>query len=175
MIVMLRLTGTMPFVVDYFLVHLPVIGVAIRKNLIARWCSAMRLGIDAGLDLPAAMDLAAQSVDSPQLQHDTKLLIDTLGAGGHLDAVKTSLLPPILPAAIELGASRGDLAGTLAALSQMNQRQAELRIAAIPVTVIPIVLIFFGCIITCIILALFMPIISLIQSMSGGGQHHGWW
>jgi type IV pilus assembly protein PilC len=169
--VILHITGGIRFVVDYVLLYLPVIGTAIRKNLIARWCSAMRLGIDAGLDLPAAMDLAAQTVDSPRLQNDTKILTDAIAAGQRLNTVKTSLLPPILPAAIELGASRGDLAGTLAALSQMNQRQAELRISAIPVTVIPMLLIIFGFLVFCIVLALFMPMIQLIQSMSGGGTH----
>lgn len=175
-VLVLRWTGRMRYAVDYVVAPLPVVGMAVRKNLIARWCSAMRLGIEAGLDIPAAMELAAQSVDSPRLQHDTQRLIEALANGRKLDTVQTELLPPILPAAIELGASRGDLMGTLAALSQMNQRQADLRISAIPVTVVPIVLIGFGFIVTWVVLALFAPMISLIQSMSGnGGSHHWWW
>lgn len=174
-VAILHTTGGIRYVVDYFLIYLPVIGVAIRKNLIARWCSAMRLGIDAGLDLPAAMELAAQTIDSPRLQQDTRLLIDTLAAGKSLNTVQTSLLPPILPATIELGASRGDLAGTMAAMSQMNQRQADLRIAAIPITIVPALVLAFGFFVFWIVLALFAPFISLIQSMSGGGGHHWFW
>jgi hypothetical protein len=35
---------------------MPLVGPVLKRNLIARWCDAVRLGVEAGLDLPRAIE-----------------------------------------------------------------------------------------------------------------------
>jgi type II secretory pathway component PulF len=148
---------------------LPLVGPILRRNLVARWCDALELGVDAGLDLPAAIDLAAQAVQSPALVADGRRLSDALSAGQPLSTIgKPRLLPATVPAAMQLGANNGNLPETLRTLSDMYQRQAELRMAALPSILTPLLTIGIASIIGLVIVALFMPLITLIQTISGG-------
>jgi type II secretory pathway component PulF len=50
----------------------------------------------------------------------------------------------------------------------MSQRQAELRVAAIPAIITPAFVLVIGFMVGFIVLGLMAPIISLIRSMTGG-------
>ena len=164
-----RLTRHDRAVVDYLVLPLPLIGPVLKRNLIARWCDAVRLGVDAGLDLPRAVDLAGDAVASPRLKRDSDEIIGALGAGKTVDAVigSTRLLPATVPAAITLAAQNNDLARTLATLSEMYQQQAETRLNMIPGLLMPVLIMLMAVLIGVAVLGLFLPFITLIQNMTG--------
>ena len=148
---------------------LPLIGPILKRNVIARWCDALGLGVNAGLDLPAAIELAGDTIDSPQLQADGAQLASALASGQTLDGIHSlSLLPPTIPAALHLGATNGNLPQTLATLSEMYQQQAELRMATLPAILTPLLTILMASLIAFVILAMFMPMIVFLRVISGG-------
>src|SRR5687767_10587247 len=57
-----KATGHDRTFVDAVVLPLPLIGPVLRRNMIARWCDAVRLGVEAGLDLPRAVQLAGEAV-----------------------------------------------------------------------------------------------------------------
>jgi type IV pilus assembly protein PilC len=61
-----------------------------------------------------------------------------------------------------------DLARTLVSLSEMYQQQAETRLNLIPGLLTPVLILLMALLIGLVILGLFLPFISLIQSISGG-------
>ena len=163
-------TGHDRVVVDAVVVPLPLIGPVIRRNLVARWCDAVRLGVDAGLDLPRAIELAGDAVASPRLRRDGEELIGAISSGRPPDAVvgSTRLLPAIVPAAMTLAAQNNDLARTLGTLGEMYQQQAETRLNLIPGLLTPVLVVLIALLIGFTILALFAPFITLIRTISGG-------
>jgi type IV pilus assembly protein PilC len=166
----LRLRGRDVHVRDSLGLRLPLVGRALQLNLIARWCDALRIGVAAGLDLPAAIALAGDAVRSPRLRADGQALTARLEAGKPLTdaAGELSLLPATVPATIELAAGHHDLPSTLRTLSEMYERQAELRTSAIPAILTPILVIGVAVSVGFVILALLMPVLSLIEGISGG-------
>ena len=165
----LRLQGKDQAAVDYLLLPVPLIGPALKRNRIGRWCDAMRLGVEAGLDLPAAVDLAGQAVGSPLLIEDGDALVAPLQSGQPLQAaIPLRLLPGTVPAAMALAVRRNQLAETLGTLAQMYQQQAEMRMNLIPAILTPILLVIIAVLIGIVILGLFAPLMALIQTISGG-------
>jgi type II secretory pathway component PulF len=167
-----KLTGHDRAVLDVVMLPLPLVGPVLKRNLIARWCDALRLGVDAGLDLPRAIELAGEAVASPRLKRDGDELIGAINSGKTPDAVigSTRLLPATVPAAITLGSQNNDLPRTLAMLSEMYQQQAETRLNLIPGLLTPVLILIIALLIGVVILGLFLPFISLIQNISGGGK-----
>ena len=165
-----KLSGHSRAVVDAVVVPLPLIGPVIRRNLVARWCDAVRLGVEAGLDLPRAIELAGEAVASPRLKRDGEELIGAISSGREADAVvgSTRMLPATVPAAMALAAQHNDLPRTLATLSEMYQQQAEVRLNLIPGLLTPVLILLVALLIGFTILGLFAPLISLIQNVSGG-------
>jgi len=167
-----KATGHDRAVVDLFVVPMPLIGPVIRRNMIARWCDATRLGVEAGLDLPRAIELAADAVASPRLKRDSDEVIGAINSGKTPDAVigSTRLLPATVTAAMTLGQQNNDLPRTLATLSEMYQQQAETRLNLVPGVLTPLLIVLMAMLIGMVILGLFMPFIGLIQSLTGGGK-----
>jgi type IV pilus assembly protein PilC len=167
-----KATGHDRAVVDLFVVPMPLIGPVIRRNMIARWCDATRLGVEAGLDLPRAIELAGDAVASPRLKRDSDEVIGAINSGKTPDAVigSTRLLPATVTAAMTLGQQNNDLPRTLATLSEMYQQQAETRLNLVPGVLTPLLIVLMAVLIGMVILGLFLPFIGLIQSLSGGGK-----
>jgi type IV pilus assembly protein PilC len=164
---LLRVRGRDRAAIDLLVLPLPLVGPALRLNLIARWCDAARIGVDAGLDLPAAIDLAGDAVGSPRLRRDGAALIDQLSAGRPLSGTPVRMLPPTVPAAIELASGHHDLPSTLRTLSDLYERQADVRVNAIPAVLTPLLVLFIAASVGLVIVALLMPFASVLNGMGG--------
>lgn len=153
--------------VDRLVLPLPIIGPILRWNLVARWCDALHLAVRAGLDLPAALAMAGEAVASPRLKEDGRQITDDLKAGLPIDSGhRYSLLPAMIPAAMQLASTQHDLPSTLGTLAQMYQQQAEVRLAVLPTVLTPALLIMTAGAIGFTIVAMFLPLMQLIQAIS---------
>lgn len=161
----LQLAGKEQVVFDKLL-WVPLIGPVIRRNLLSRWCDALGLGLQAGLDLPGALSMAAQTLCCKPLQRDTDAMIQTLSQGQAItQQTDLRFVPQAVPASIELAAQADDLPGMLQNLSSMYQQQAEARIAALQLILGPILLVLVAVVIGTVISALFFPMIQLMESL----------
>ena len=153
---------------DALLLPLPLIGPVLKRNLVARWVDALRIGVVAGMDLPGAIEVANDAVASPRLRRDGNVLLGVLQSGGALTAPPQPLwlLPPAVAAAIERASHTGDLPGTLEVLTQMYQQQAEMRLRMVPLVVTPVLLLIVAASIGFVMAALLLPIFRLIQAIA---------
>jgi type II secretory pathway component PulF len=169
----LQAMGHGPAVVERLLVPLPLVGRVLRDNLLARWCDAARIAVDAGMDLPAAFSMAGEATRSGRLTRDGQALSAALAAGQPLTNAKTSLLPPSVPATLQFASGTNDLGTTLGSLAELYQRQADLRLAALPGILTPVLVIVLALLIGFVILGLLAPLIALIEGISGGSGGGG--
>jgi general secretion pathway protein F len=143
---------------------LPLIGPVLKRNLASRWCDVTGLAVDAGLDLPAAIELADDAIASPALSEDGNAMIAAVSSGQPINSVhRLKILPPIIPAAMELGSARSDLPHTLRAASQMYQQQAQQRMALIPSILTPALVVAMGVLVALVVLSIFLPLLSLFR------------
>ncbi|MDB5324283.1 MAG: type secretory pathway, component PulF [Phycisphaerales bacterium] len=170
----LRSTGRDAGLRDAVGLRLPLIGQTLKRSLISRWCDAVRLGVSGGMDLPSAMRTASDAVGSPRLAREVEQLVARLEAGQPLDdGRRYRLIPATVLAAMDLSTRQGGpgvLAQVLGTLSQMYQQQARAKVGLIPAVLTPLMLALLTGIIGFVIVAMFAPLITLIQSVSGGGK-----
>jgi type II secretory pathway component PulF len=171
--IVLRTLGMGQSFVERVKLSMPLTGPVLRANLLARWCDAARIGVEAGLDLPGSIALAGDAMRSPALLADGDLLTQTLAHGKPLTAARTRCIPATLTAAVELAAGHNDPATTLRSLSDLYERQAELRMNAIPTILTPLLLLLISAIIGFVILGLIMPLLQIINLFSGAGSKGG--
>jgi type IV pilus assembly protein PilC len=163
----LRVAGQDRAAMDWLVLPLPLVGPVIKLSLVARWLDALKIGVDAGLDLPASITLASDVVGSPFIRRDGKAMIAALEAGQSLVPVEMRLIPTTVPAAMEFAAGHNDLPTTLGTLSEMYQRQAELRLESVPTILTPLLVILIALLVGFVVGGLFAPLLSLIQGISG--------
>jgi type IV pilus assembly protein PilC len=161
-----RLTGGDGALAERFWLPMPLVGIVLQRNLVSRWCHAVALAVEAGMDLSAAIKLADDAAASPVLRADGAALIAAVNSGHPLSsAPQGRILPATVVTAMETSADRGDLAVTLRALSQMYQQQAELRVGAVQAILTPILLLLVGLIVGGLMIAMFAPLLSILGSL----------
>lgn len=155
---------------ESILMRVPLIGPALRFNLLTRWCDAIRIAVDGSLDLPRATMLAGNILASQRILEDSKKLSDAASGGAAMQsATPLAILPATIPATIDFASRNGQLSQAMLTLSHLYAQQAELRVAAIPTVLTPVIIIPVALMIGGAILALMAPMISLIQAVSGPG------
>lgn len=164
-VLLLRAKGKEQAVVDALL-WVPLLGQAIRRNMLSRWCDALKLGLHAGLDLPRALRVAADTISSSRLEADTQRMTQVLEQGRAIRGnTKLRFVPEAVPAAIELASHANDLPGMLEHLAELYQQQAEARVSALHALLGPAMLIVVAVIISVVIGALFLPMLQLMDDM----------
>jgi type II secretory pathway component PulF len=150
------------------LLWLPGIGPVLHKNLVARWCDAMAVAIQAGLDLPAALTLSSEVIGSPALRRDSAAINRALARGESLElpAGAVSVIPVTTLAMLQLSADRNDLPAALQTLGEMYQEQSDLRLAMLQSALGPLMILFVGALVSFAVIGVFAPILSLIQALT---------
>lgn len=147
--------------------HTPLIGKILRLSLLARWIDAVRLGIEAGLDLPRAIALAGDATSGSQrLARDSAELAELISGGKPLVGYQGRVIPATIPAAIELGSATADLPAVLWTLTRMYEEQAEHRLRLLPAIITPLMMIGVGGGIGLCIAALLLPYSQLLRYLT---------
>jgi type IV pilus assembly protein PilC len=169
--VIARLVGSRGIPWLGILTYVPLLGAILKANLLARWLDALRLAIESGLDLPRALTLAANATSDAALIRDAALITQQLQAGHPLDGFATARVPATVTAAIELTSNTGsgpELPHIIYSLSHMYEQQAEHRLRILPSILTPLLLILIAGGVGTTIAAMFLPMVRLIQAVSGG-------
>ncbi len=146
---------------------LPVVGPVVRWNQVARWCDALHLAVDAGMDLPAALDLAGRSVDSAAALADADQMASAVRAGQSIEPPgRLRLLPMMVPAALAMGVQRNDLPATAATLARLYQEQAEVRLAVVPQVLSPALLLLTAACVTLAVGAAMIPLVAVLRALT---------
>ena len=154
-------------ITDIFVLPIPLFGTILSRNLLARWCDAVHQGVTAGLDLPAAIELAGDAIASPSLRADSDKLVETISQGGMLQETEhLSVIPPMVTVAMDLACQRNDLPVMLAAMRDLYHQSAETRIGTLHTMLMPILVLILAGLVGTVIVALFQPLIRLVQGMT---------
>jgi type IV pilus assembly protein PilC len=165
--VLLWMTGRDRAMAERIILPLPLIGGVFRRNLISRWCDAVGLGVESGMDLPGAIDMAGDAIGSPGLRDDGRAMINAISAGRRItDAPTGRVLPKLVLAGIDLAVSRNDLPQGLGSLSRLYEEQAELHLGFVQAILTPIMTITMGIMVALLMLAMVAPLIALIEAIT---------
>lgn len=161
-----RVLGAEKVWTDRLLLAAPMLGPVLRLHLVWRWLDVTRMGDAAGMELPAAIAMANNSVASASLRADGDALISAIVSGNSLAAVPARLLPANVPLAIETTSNPGDVHATLAVLCELYERQTRLRAERIRSVMTPLLLILTAVLIGSLLFAIMLPLNAFIQEMT---------
>ena len=145
---------------------LPIIGACLRRMHAAQWCGIVRAGLSAGLPLESSITLAADTLHTPGLHHDSQQLIDAAARGEPAHPARNlRVLPRGLPAGMAGAQSPAQLQQTFTTWTELLRRQAGLRIQAVAEIVPPLLLALIGLVIGFFALAMVLPLIRLMTNL----------
>jgi type IV pilus assembly protein PilC len=152
--------------------HLPFCGELYRSAALARTTSTLALLIDQGVPLVQALYLAAASAGNRVLERALHLAAGWVLSGASLsDALKESeVLPPMLTWRVGAAADSGTVVSALRSMADLYLRRVDLIARVFAAVLEPLLIILLGGCLFLIVLGVFMPLITIISGLSGGGS-----
>ncbi|MBN1346243.1 MAG: type II secretion system F family protein [Phycisphaerae bacterium] len=149
--------------------HLPIVGRVYRASLVARFVRSVEVGVQAGLPLPEALRLAGGVTGSRRVDRDADRIAAAVEQGKSVfEAVQLcSLIPGIFGYTLQVALGRDVLPQALAGLSESYENRAIHYQGLLRVLMFPVVVAMVGLILLFGVFALFLPLITLINSVSG--------
>ena len=166
---MLRLSSYGRMVREKLILSIPALGSIIRNSIRARFLRAMAFSVKGGIPLPEALRLSADATASPTASDDAHRIAGRVEQGESVfnACQQASLIPPMFGYVVEVNTARDNLEEGLAQLSEAYESRAVHSQSLLRGWLAPLAVIGVGVVIGMCILALFLPFLSLIQSVSG--------
>ena len=105
---------------------------------------------------------------SPALKRDGEGLIDTLRQGQPIRPPQPLSCPAVFRRRSSLPPPKTISPRVFQTLTEMYQRQAELRVELVPTILTPLLLLLIAGLVGFVLLALLLPLLQLISGISGG-------
>ena len=81
---------------------------------------------------------------------------------------KSALFPPMVISMVEVGEETGALDGMLAKVADFYEGEVDAALESLTASLEPVMIVGLGAVVGFIVIAMFMPLISVMSSLSGG-------
>jgi type IV pilus assembly protein PilC len=148
---------------------IPAIGNVVRTSLAARFLRGVAFSVNSGLTLPESVRLAAESTGSPILLAEGDQIARSLENG---ESIRTAcsfahVVPRAFGYVAQIAMDRNTLGDSAQQMARAYESRTNVSQSLLREWLVPIAIIFGGAIGGVCILALFLPILSLIRSVAG--------
>jgi len=152
---------------DRIRMKLPGFGEVWIKYLVAQFSRILSTLLVGGIPLVQALETAANSIGSRLLKVTLEDATKLVKEGQSLSAalVATKVFPPLSIDMIEVGESTGALSSMLNSVADFYEDDVTTRITATLSLVEPAIMIFMGVFVTFVLVALYLPIFSLADTL----------
>ncbi len=152
---------------DRLLLHTPVIGQVLRKAAIARFSRTLGTLVQSGVSILEGLEITARTAGNRVIE-DAVMESRVSIAGGETIAEplkKSEVFPPMVVQMINVGEQTGGLDEMLGKIADFYDEEVESSVAALTSIIEPIMIVFLGAIVGGMVVAMYLPIFDIIQTV----------
>ncbi len=167
---LLRQSRTGRYFLDRFYMMIPVMGTLLRKSSVARFTRTLGTLIAAGVPILEAIMITRETSGSEVYARALGKVHDSIREGDTFAAPlrATRVCDALVVNMIDVGEETGDLDKMLMKIADNYDEEVDVAVSALISVIEPIMVVVLGGIVGFIIVALFMPLVSLINAVSSG-------
>jgi len=155
--------------VDRTFMKVPIMGQIIGKTSIARFSRTLGTLLAAGVPILEALDITADTSGNAVYREAMSKVHDAIREGESFATPlrQTRVVDPMVVNMIDVGEETGELDTMLTKIADTYDSEVETLVASLTSLMEPVMVIVLGCIVGFIVIALFMPMIGMLDNMSG--------
>ncbi|HIG04601.1 MAG TPA: type II secretion system F family protein [Planctomycetes bacterium] len=164
---MLARTNAGELMIDKSKLHAPIFGQIVRKSTISRFCRTLGTLISSGVPILEALEIVKAAVGNRVISdaieevcgsiREGETIAEPLGASGVFD--------PLLVNMIDIGEETGELDKMLNKISDNYDLDVDVLVESLSSLLEPLLIVGMGGAVGFIVVALFMPLLSIIQTV----------
>ena len=155
--------------VDTFKVKVPVFGQLFRKVAIARFSRNMAIMLSAGVPMLQAITLVSKVSNNWVIEHALLEAEDSVRNGRPFaqPLEQHEVFPPMVTQMVAVGEDSGALDKMLQSIAEFYNREVETAADQLTSMIEPLLIVFVGGIIGSMVVALYLPIFSMVTAIQG--------
>ena len=164
---LIRISKGGRYVTDVIKIKIPVIGGIIRKGVIARFTRTLGTLISAGVPILDAINITKETAGNEVYSRALEKVHDAIREGESMaDPLRaTRTVDSIVVNMVDVGEETGDLDKMLVKIADNYDNDVDVAVSSLVSILEPIMVVILGGIVGFIVVALFMPMISLISEL----------
>ncbi len=153
--------------IDKFVLNMPVFGNLIRLTGIARFCRTLGTLITSGVPILQALNITKETAGNSVLADAVSKVHDAVKEGENMapPLEQSGVFPPMVVSMIDIGEETGRLPDMLIRVADVYEDEVDNAVAGITSILEPIMIVFLAVVVGTIVIALFMPLISIITEL----------
>ena len=154
---------------DRLLLKMPVMGNLMRKIAVARFCRTLATLLASGVSILEALDITAKTSGNAVVEQALYATRKSIEGGETIAAPlkETTVFPPMVVQMISVGETTGALDTMLGKIADFYEEEVDVAVAGLLTLLEPIMIAVLGGVVGGIVIAMYMPIFSLISKLTG--------
>jgi type IV pilus assembly protein PilC len=156
--------------IDRLLLKLPVMGIILRKITIARFSRTLSTLLSSGVPILQSLDITARTAGNVIIEEAiTKVRMGVERGENFVDPLRaTEVFPNMVSQMINIGEQTGALDAMLGKIADFYESEVDSAIANLLTLIEPVMIGFLGVTIGSIVIAMYMPLFTLIGKLANG-------
>jgi type IV pilus assembly protein PilC len=160
---------------DKFKLKMPVLGPVISKVAIARFTRTLGTLVSSGVPILQALTIVKETAGNVIISNAISGVHESVKEGETITAPLegSGVFPPMVVSMVDVGEQTGALPEMLLKISDNYDEEVDNSVAAMTSLLEPIMIVFLAVIVGSIVIAMFLPLIAMIQNLSGDSSDSG--
>lgn len=149
--------------IDSFVLKMPIFGDIIRKVAIARFSRTLSILLQTGVPILESFDIVGKASGNRVIEGVIETVKENVRQGESIAAplLKSGVFPPMVTRMISIGEKSGQLEKMLTKIADFYDDQVDTAVNGLTSIIEPLIIGVLGIVVGFIVIALFMPIISI--------------
>jgi len=155
--------------VDAIVLKMPILGNLMRKIAVARFCRTLSTLLASGVSILEALEITAKTAGNAIVEEAITITRHAIERGETIaqPLKETRVFPPMVVQMIGVGEATGALDTMLSKIADFYEEEVDVAVAGLLTLMEPLMIAFLGGVVGGIVIAMYMPIFSLISKLTG--------
>ena len=155
-------------ILDRIKLKLPVFGTLINKTVIGRFARTLGTLMSSGVPVLQALNIVRDTSGNAVIARAVSDIHDAVKEGENMapPIEATKIFPPMVISMVQVGEETGDLPEMLMKIADTYDEEVDNAVVGLTSIIEPILIVFLAVVVGTIVIALFLPLISIIGKLS---------
>lgn len=158
-------TGPGAMMWDSFKIRMPVFGTILLKVAVSKFSRTLATLVRSGVAILPALEIVAKTSGNVKIEKIIFSLTDCVKKGESMSGqlIKSDVFPQMVTRMIAIGEETGELEEMLMKIADFYDQQVDAAVDGLTSLIEPLIILFLGVVIGGIVIAMFLPILTLTQ------------
>ncbi len=157
-------------IIDAIKLRMPLFGDLVRKSSISRFSRTLGTLVSSGVPILQALNITRETAGNVVIADAISKVHDSVKEGESIvqPLEASGVFPPMVISMIDVGEETGQLPDMLLKIADVYDDEVDNAVAGLTSLLEPVMIVFLALIVGTIVIALFLPLIGIIQNLQGG-------